>query len=117
MRISEIKGEAAIDVLVDIIDPASEIIADNELRLAIKRKATNMEIVKLVLKNHKKEVIAILAALDGKKPEEYEVNLLTLPVKLLEILNDPELMSLFSLQGQTKTLSGSATVNTEADQV
>lgn len=99
MRLSEIKNEAAIDVLVEILDPASEIIGDSEFQKAINAKANNMEIAKIVLKNHKKAVIAILAALDGKKPEEYEVGVLSLPVKILEILNDPELVSLFTLQG------------------
>ena len=103
MKLSEIKGEAAIDVLVDILDPASEIIGDKEIELAVRNNATRMQIVKIALKNHKKAVIAILAALDGKKPEEYEVSVLTLPVKLLEVLNDPELVNLFSSQGQTQT--------------
>ena len=103
MKLSEIKGEAAIDVLVDILDPASEIIGDKEIELAVKNNATRMQIVKIALKNHKKAVIAILAALDGKKPEDYEVSVLTLPVKLLEVLNDPELVNLFSSQGQTQT--------------
>lgn len=96
MKLSEIKGEAAIDVLVDILDPASEIIGDKEIELAVRNNATRMQIVKIALKNHKKAVIAILAALDGKKPEDYEVSVLTLPVKLLEVLNDPELVNLFS---------------------
>lgn len=99
MRLSEIKNEAAIDVLIEILDPASEIIGDPEFKKAIEARTNNMELVKLILKNHKKAVIAILAALDGKKPEEYEVGILSLPVKLLEILNDPELASLFTSQG------------------
>lgn len=99
MRLSEIKNEAAIDVLLEILDPASEIIGDPEFKKAIETRANNMDIAKLVLKNHKTAVIAILAALDGKKPEEYEIGVLSLPVKILEVLNDPELVSLFTLQG------------------
>lgn len=113
MRLSDIKGEAALDVLVNIIDPASEIMADAELERLVKAKATKMEIVKTAIKNHKKAVIEILAALDGKDPKECKISVLTLPAKLLEILNDPELVSLFQPQGQTQTSSGSAMVNTE----
>lgn len=113
MRLSDIKGEAALDVFVNIIDPASEILTDDDLRRLVMSNATKMELVKTAIKNHKKAVLEILAALEGKTPEEYEVNVLTLPAKLIEIFNDPELVSLFQLQGQTPTSSGSATANTE----
>ena len=45
-----------------------------------------------------------------------EVNFFTLPVKILEILNDPELVKLFGLQGQTggAISSGSVSENIEA---
>jgi hypothetical protein len=63
-------------------------------------------------------VIEILAILDGADPKDYaeKVTLFTLPAKLLEIINDPDLMSLFTLQGQNKdeTNSGSALENIEA---
>lgn len=114
MRLSDIKGEAALDVFVNIIDPASEILTDNELQRLVNANATRMELVKLAIKNHKKAVIEILAALEGKTPDEYEISVLTLPAKLIEIFNDPELVNLFQLQGQTQTSSGSATANTEA---
>ena len=115
MRLSDIKGEAALDAFVDIIDPASEIFADAELKRLYMANATKIELVKFAIKNHKKAVIEILAALDGKKPEEFEISVLTLPAKLLEILNDPEIIGLFQPQGQTQTSSGSATGNIEGE--
>ena len=116
MRLSDIKGEAALDVFVNIIDPASEIIADPELERLVKTNATKMELVKAAIRNHKKAVIEILAALDGKTPEEYNISVLTLPAKLIEIFNDPELINLFQSQGQTLTSSGPATENTEVNE-
>lgn len=113
MKLSEIKGEKALDVLADIIDPAMEIASDKEIEIAVNGNASKLDIIKIVLRNHKKATIAIMAALDGKKPEEYEINVLTLPAKLIEMMNDPDLMSLFGLQSQTPTSSGSATENTE----
>ena len=100
MRLSDIKGEAALDVFVNILDPASEIIADKEIYDAVQRNATKMEIVKIAIANHKRAVLEILAALDGKTVDEYEVSILTLPKKLIELFNDPELVSLFQSQGQ-----------------
>ena len=94
MKSSEIKDEKALDVLADLIDPASDIIQDEDFRKEFlegdKKKA-----VKLILKNHKKSIIEILAILDGKSIDEYEVKILTLPAKILEILNDPDLVQLF----------------------
>jgi hypothetical protein len=99
MKLSEIKGDRALDVLADIMEPLARILTDEEIT-----KTANGEpkllFAKKILKGHKKEVIEILAILDGEKPETYEVNLLTLPVKLVEILNDPEIGNLFTLQGQ-----------------
>ena len=101
MRLSDIKGEAALDVFVNILDPASEIISDKEIYNAVQRNATKMELVKIAISNHKHAILEILAALDGKTVDEYEVNVLTLPKKLIEMLNDPELAVLFQSQGQT----------------
>lgn len=100
MKLSEIKGEAALDVLADLIEPAANILADEEIQKSVKSGEPKLLLVKKLLKSHKKEVIEILAILDGEEPETYKVSLLTLPAKLLEIINDPEIGSLFTSQGQ-----------------
>lgn len=113
------KGEQSLDILVEIMEPAAAIMADKEVAKLAKKKAPVIKIVKAAIKNHKKEVIEVLAALEGETPEEYaeKMNLLTVPKKLLEILNDPELMAFFTSQGEnTKTSSTSATGNTEANE-
>lgn len=114
MKLSDIKGEAALDALADLIEPAAEIMTDEQFVKCI-RNNNRVKAVKLVLKNHKQAIITIMAVLDGKKPEEYEVNILTLPAKLLEVLNDPDVMNLFQLQGSV-TSSGSAMENTEDEE-
>ena len=95
MKLSEIKGEAALDVLADIIEPASEIMSDPKVKdlLGSENKGA---IVKFLIKNHKKSIIEILAAIDGVPVEEYNVSVLTLPIKLVEILNDQELINFFT---------------------
>lgn len=119
MKLSEYKGEQALDMLADLIEPAAAIMADPEIARIGKSGQPRIKIIKPAIKNHKPEVIEILAILDGADPKDYaeKVNLFTLPAKLLEILNDPDLMSLFTLQGQkTETSSGSATESTEANE-
>lgn len=112
MKLSDLKGEAALDALADIIEPSAEIMTDAHF-VKCMRDGNKMKAVQLALRNHKKAIIEIMAALDGEKPETYEVNFLSLPKKLLEVFNDPEVASLFTSQGQTRTSSGSAMENTE----
>jgi hypothetical protein len=96
MKLSEIKGEQALDVLAEIIEPIAEITADEEFIRLTKSNATKAKIVAYTIRNHKREVIQMLAALELKKPEEFEFTLLTLPQKLKELFDDEEVMSLFS---------------------
>lgn len=114
MKLSDYKGEEALEVLANLIEPAAEIMADKEVAEAAKTKS-KAKAISVAIKNHKKSVIEILAALEKADPNTYEVSLLTLPIKLAEILSDKELMSLFTFQGQTggANSSGSASVITE----
>lgn len=112
-KLSDIHGEEALDVLADIIDPATEIMADQNLANYV-RSGQNIAAIRVAIKDHKKAVIRVLATLDGEDPETYKPGVLTLPIKLLEIINDPDVMQVFSLQGQKigEEFSGSATAST-----
>lgn len=114
MRLSELKGEKALDALGEIIEPAVKIMQDPAV-VAAARAGNTLEIVKIMCKDHKREVITMMAVLDDQDPATYEVGLLTLPAKLLELLNDPEVQMLFTQRGRTEgeTPSGSASENTE----
>ena len=126
MKLSDYKGEEAIEVLADIIEPLTAILGDKDLREFVAdnkgKKIPRIAYIKPILKNHPKEVIEVLAGIEKEPVEEYEkkVNILTLPMKLLELVNDPQMQSLFTSQGQTdmnlKPHSGSATENTEAEE-
>ena len=94
-KLSEIKGEEALDVLAEIIEPAAEIFTDEAVKKALTEGKNKLEAVKIVLKEHKKAVIAVMAALEGVAVEEYQPSLLALPAMLLEVLNDPDLQKLF----------------------
>lgn len=120
MKLSEYKGEEAIELLADILEPTVEIFADDDVRKAITNDEPKMKIISKVLKSHKKEIIQIMARMDNTPVEKYEVNVLTLPKKVLEILNDEDLNGFFKSQYQStvENASGSATENikeTEAE--
>lgn len=121
-KLSDYKGEEAIELMADIIEPMVALIGDAEVqKLAKAGEKAPVKYVKPMLKGHSKEVIEILARIEGEPVETYgeKVNPLTLPIQLLALINDPQVRSLFTLQGQTAVTSlasfGSATENTEAE--
>ena len=113
MKLSEYQGEAALDILADLIEPVGEIMSDKEIGEVFKKN--RFKGIGLAIKKHKKAVMKIMATMDGIPVEEYKCNVLTLPVKILELLNDPDLVQLFTYQGQTGDAksSGSASENIE----
>lgn len=100
MKLSEIKGERALDLLVELIDPVTLILADEEIVKMYKSKLPNILLVKKLIADHKKEVLTILALLNEEDPETYEPSLIVLPKMLLDLVNDKELMDLFHSQDQ-----------------
>lgn len=89
-KFSEIKGEEALDVLAEILVPIVVIASDEEVKAGIETNVA--QCVAVALKKYKKEVMDILRAIDGKEPD---VDLLTLPTIMVEILNEPAVQSLF----------------------
>lgn len=116
MRLEDLKGEQALDALADIIEPASEIITDSEVKDLFDKREF-LKLVKVILKKHRAEIIEILATLDGVSVEEETeaIDFFTLPKKVMELINSPSLATLFQFAGQmtVPTSSGSATANTE----
>lgn len=120
MKISDFKGEKALDFIGDIIEPTSKIFSDDVVRSLFTpekngEKKNKAAIAKHICKEYSTEVIEILAAMDGVTSEDYSGNPLTILKQVFEILNDPDLMSVFisSEQKTEKKSSGSATENTE----
>lgn len=111
MKLSEYRGDEALDILADIIEPVSEIFADKEVSELFKQKGVKLATVaKVIIKKHKKAVKTFLAVLERKDPETYEPTVFELPIKLIEILNDKELISVFQSQGLTGGANSSTSV-------
>ena len=101
MRLSDIKGEKALDVIADLLDPVAEIMGDKEISEILQSGKAPIKAIKLALKNHKRAVLDMMAAIDGEDPETYQPSIFVLPKRLLELLNDPEVQRLFGSQEQT----------------
>lgn len=119
LKLSEIRGEDALDLIADIIEPLGEILTDDEVVKLARTHAKPITLVKPMIKNHKSALLSILARLSGQSEEEYaaQATVMSLPADLLALLNDPDLKSLFPSPEQravtSSSRSGSATANTE----
>lgn len=95
MKITDFKNEDAIELIADLIEPISEISTDKEL-VELLKKGNKIKAIQQGLKNHKSSIIQILAIINGVPVEEYSCNPITITKDLLVILNDKELMEVFS---------------------
>ena len=115
MKLSDFKGEKAVEVLADIMIPASEIITDAELKKMVTKAGTPyMKVAGYIFKQHS------TAVLDMYEPLMQESRDKATPTKLIQlvmdIVQDPDLSNLFFSQGQSEALksTGSAMESTEA---
>lgn len=119
MKLSEIQGEDAIDVIADLIDPIAIMFADKKVEETIKSQVPIIVKAKVILKRQKKAILEVLAILNQTDPKDFKPSLIELPIMLVNLLQDiednPELKDLFSSQGQkiTNVPFGSAMVTTQ----
>ncbi len=114
MRLSDFKDEKAIEVVAALMEPIGNIAANPENKKARENSGTNAHFIGALLRNNAKDVMSILAILDGKDPAEYHCTAASVFADTMNLFSDPELMALFGLQRQTAASSGSAPETTEA---
>lgn len=127
MRLSDIKGERAIEVIGELIDPIANIAEDKEAMSIFQREnlpkgmdAKTFAIARLkkgmpkLLKNHKRDIATILSALAGVTYDEYVENLdMKVFIKdIVELLTDEEFLTFF-ISDQSGKTSGSVTASSK----
>lgn len=128
MRLSDVKGERTLDVIADIIDPVANIAESEAAKALFKREQLPKgmdprtfalqrirKTVPALLKTHKRDLLTILAVIEGKPYEEFMegMGLVSLAKDLLDLFSDSAFVELF-IQAQTGEPSGSAQENTVA---
>lgn len=114
MRLSDIKGDRVLDVIADIIDPIANMAQDKDVAAMFKREAVpdGMETrdffmermrkgLPVLLKGHKADVIAVMAAIGGVTPEQYAASLdfPKLFTDVMELVTDDALLDFLSSSG------------------
>ena len=117
MKLSDVKGDRVLDVIADIIDPIANIAQDKDVATMFKRKAVpdGMDArdffaermrkgMPTLLKGHKHDIIAILAAIEGVTPGEYAdtLDLAKLFTDVMELMTDEAFVTFFSSQKTEK---------------
>lgn len=107
MRLSDVKGERTFEVIADIIEPVYRIAQDEAAVEMLSPKPCPegedpkkfmarrlVAGVPALLRSHKGDLVAIMAAIEGEDVEEYaaSLDLAKLATSLAELVSDPALM-------------------------
>ena len=116
-KLSDHKGEEAIAMWADLLEPFASIVNDEQVQKAVTSGENRILIAKQILDSHKKEATEILLRID-----ETELNGLNILIRLANILQEigesEELKSFFGYAGQVmmgNESSGSATESIEGE--
>nr|DAL79851.1 MAG TPA: hypothetical protein [Caudoviricetes sp.] len=130
MKLSDIKGDRVLDVIADIIDPIANMMQDKDVAAMFKREAVpeGMDArdffakrmckgLPILLKSHKADIIAIMAAIEGVTPEQYAASLdfPKLFTDVMELVTDDAFLNFLSSSetGKGADAPGSASANFE----
>lgn len=130
MKLSDIKGDHVLDVIADIIDPIANMVQDKDVAAMFKREAVpeGMDArdffakrmckgLPVLLKGHKADIIAIMAAIEGVTPEQYAESLdfPKLFTDVMELVTDDAFLDFLSSSetGKDADAPGSALESSE----
>lgn len=131
MKLSDIKGDRVLDVIADIIDPIANMVQDEDVAAMFKREAVpdGMDArdffaermrkgLPALLKGHKADIIAVMAAIDGVTPGQYAESLdfPKLFTDVMELATDDAFLDFLSSSetGKGAGAPGSASVSSGA---
>lgn len=131
MKLSDIKGDRVLDVIADIIDPIANMMQDKDVAAMFKREAVpdGMEArdffaqrmrkgLPVLLRGHKADIIAVMAAIEGVTPEQYVASLdfPKLFTDTMELVTDDALLDFLSSSGTERGADapGSVSASSEA---
>ena len=80
-------NEDKLDLLADLLDPVSLLAADGEL-MKLAKAGQRKSAIQRLLRNHKPELIEILALIEGEDPQAYRIEGPMVAVKLLAWISD-----------------------------
>lgn len=96
-------NEEKLELFADLLEPVTDILSDPDVAAAWRSEKT-VKAIRMTIRGHAREIVEVLALIEGADPEKYEINGLALLLKLIDLLNRPDVKQmvdgLFTLQGQ-----------------
>jgi methanogenic corrinoid protein MtbC1 len=117
-KLSDYKGDEAIELWADLLDPISAILNDKRIQRAVRTGKPKMTIAKEILKGHANEATQILQRIDPEPVDGINI-ILRLMAVMSDIGQNEEIKSFFGYAEQAQTeseFSGSVTENIEASE-
>lgn len=117
-RLSDYKGEDALELWADLLDPMTKIIGDRVVVNMMTNGSAPILVAKEILKEHKAEATEILQRIDDTPINGFNI-VIRLVGLLMEFEKSEELKDFFGYAVQEKTgkeSSGLRMVSTEADE-
>lgn len=101
-KLSDYKGEEAIDLWANMLDPLSRILSDKSIAQSVKSGKPKAVIAKDILKSHKDEAVEILQCID-----DTPLDGINLVLRLISLINElgenEEIKAFFGFAEQVKT--------------
>ena len=117
-KLSDYKGDEAIELWADLLDPLTNILGDQKIQSVIQSGKPKLIVAKEILKKHKKDAMQILLRID---PEP--INGLNIVIRLVTVIADigesEEIKTFFGYAEQEQTdneSGGSVTESTEVEE-
>lgn len=117
-KLSDYKGEEAIDLWADLLDPFIEIVGDKKVAGMLRSKKPPVIVAREIIKSYKPQVEQILLRIDDTPLNGLNI-LIRLVSVLSEIGHDPTIQSFFVSVPEEKkeeTSSGNVTENIEENE-
>ena len=109
-------NEEKLELFADLLEPAGALILDREWA-AKWNDGDKFGAIRAAIKNHKAEIVEILARIEGKNPEAYQIDGVALFFRLVQMFNRPDIEMVNGLftsaaQNGVSAPSGPVTANT-----
>lgn len=101
-KLSDYKGDEAIELWADLLEPMGNILTDNGVRNAIQSGKSKMMIAKEILKARKDDAVEILLRIDPEPIDGLNI-ILRLVALLADIGQNEEIKGFFGFAEQVKT--------------
>ena len=117
-KLSDYKGEDALELWADLLDPFIAIDGDKKIATMLRSKMPPIATAREIIKTYKKEASQILLRIDDTPLDGLNI-IIRLVTLITEIVNDKTLQSFFGLSAEGKkeeTSSGNVTEIIEAEE-